>query len=191
MFLINLLINKTIITTCRNPNTSLKKNCKILKALIPQSIYINRGSKKLSYLINSCKTYSIFKFIILYRKNKLDHVIILNLTTGLLIDLRIEKIISKKDVSDQINNTKSFYQRTKLITRVLKEKVGIIITQNLKLILNNNDKIPIRFILLLYNNKTILVRTYSRINIPDKNKLIETGPRLNLKLSKINLFLKY
>mmetsp|Transcript_25040 Transcript_25040/g.44524 ORF Transcript_25040/g.44524 Transcript_25040/m.44524 type:complete len:185 (-) Transcript_25040:473-1027(-) len=184
MFLINLLINKTIITTCRNPNTSLKKNCKILKALIPQSIYINRGSKKLSYLINSCKTYSIFKFIILYRKNKLDHVIILNLTTGLLIDLRIEKIISKKDVSDQINNTKSFYQRTKLITRVLKEKVGIIITQNLKLILNNNDKI-------LYNNKTILVRTYSRINIPDKNKLIETGPRLNLKLSKINLFLKY
>jgi U3 small nucleolar ribonucleoprotein protein IMP4 len=93
---------KIIITTSRNPSSSLLKFTKELNAIFPYSRRVNRGNKFLKSLINSCLIEKATDLLLVYEnRGRPNSLIICHLPSGPTIFFHLSNIVS---IKTQINS---------------------------------------------------------------------------------------
>ncbi|AIB09829.1 U3 snoRNP protein IMP4 (nucleomorph) [Lotharella oceanica] len=183
--------NKIVITTSRHSTNKTKNFVKILSSLIPHSTKITRGNLKLSQLFYVCHT-KLFNILIIVHeyKNKPNGLYLVYFTKNITIYLKLfhlnEKTILKKYDKHirYCNNRKVIFHNNYSNNNIYR-----IILRLFKIIFSNYNKNSNNIIFLFFYKSYINIRCYLKYHF---DKVIEIGPRLNMKLLKIsfNLFKK-
>jgi U3 small nucleolar ribonucleoprotein protein IMP4 len=88
---------KIIITTSRNPSSSLLRFTKELKKIFPLSLRVNRGNKFLKSLISFCLTENATDLLLVYEnRGNPSSLIISHLPSGPTVFFRLSNIIVNK-----------------------------------------------------------------------------------------------
>lgn len=178
---------RIVITTSRDPSSSLSQFAKELKLMFPNSQRLNRGNVVIKELVASCRANHMTDLIIAHEhRGQPDGLIITHLPHGPTAYFNLSNCVMRHHIEDKLPTVSEAYPH--LIFDNFHTKLGLRVTQILKHLYPPAKSDTKRIITFANTSDTISFRhhTYTKPT-HDKVSLTEVGPRFEMSLYQIRL----
>ena len=182
-FMVGVEDPKVAVTTSRDPSGPIKHFAKEISQLIPNAQRVNRGAADLKALMELCRRHEMTDIVIVHGTHgDPDSLIVCHLPYGPTTYFTLKNVIMRRQIDDAPPITSAFPH---LIFEDLNSKLG----NRIKTILQALFPVPKpesrRIISFINKDDWISIRQHTFNKIKGEIKLLEIGPRMEMKPFKI------
>ncbi|CAO2205789.1 unnamed protein product [Urochloa humidicola] len=181
---------KIMLTTSRNPSSTLVQFVKELKVVFPNSQRINRGGQVISEIVESCRSHDITDLILVHEhRGQPDGLIVSHLPHGPTAYFGLLNVVTRHDIKDRKAMGKMSEAYPHLVLDNFSTKIGERTATILKHLFPVPKPDSKRIITFANRDDYISFRhhVYEKPGGPKSIDLKEVGPRFELRLYQIKL----
>jgi len=176
---------KIMITSSRDPSTSLTKFVKELKLVFPNSMRINRGGHRVNELVKACRNNGYSDLVIVHETRGIpDALVVSHMPYGPTAYFSLVNVVMRHEIDDLDHVS---LQLPHLIFDGFNTTLGERVTMILKFLFPVPKEDSKRVITFACNDDFISFRHHTYQQSGPEIELKEVGPRFELKLFKIVL----
>ncbi|KAI8809747.1 anticodon-binding protein [Cladochytrium replicatum] len=176
---------KIIITTSRDPSTTLQQFAKEMRLVFPNSQKINRGTYVVKDIVDACRANDVTDLIILHEhRGTPDGLVVCHFPYGPTAYFTLHNVVLRHEVQDQGTVSEQFPH---LIFNNFNSKLGLRVQSILKYLFPVPKEDARRVMTFSNDNDYISFRHHMFHKNRGDVQLAEVGPRFEMKLYQIKL----
>lgn len=178
---------KVLVTSSRDPSQRLLQFVKEVRLLVPGAKRVNRGSTVIKELVSICREHSFTDLIILHEhKGEPDGMILSHFPFGPTVCFGISNVILRHDIKGKVDPMSEMYPH--LILHNFSTPLGKRLAEVLKHLFPM-PKVDSKRVMTFANQNDYIVFRHHNYEKEGKEKvkLLEVGPRFDLKPFQISL----